>query len=153
MKARLSKRVIDEATYQGKGGCYIWDTAILGFGLRIYPTGRKSFVVTYHHKGRQRFFTLGRFGVITLAQARTEAFETLAAARKGEDPAGQRYAERHAPTVNDLADRHIDDHAKINNKATQCQACPPALGSLCGSAKDWNSAKSPTSNGPTSPSS
>ena len=53
MKARLSKRVIDEAAYEGPGGCYLWDTAIAGFGVRIYPTGRKAFVIAYRAKGRQ----------------------------------------------------------------------------------------------------
>ena len=116
MKVRLSKRVIDDARYQGKGGCYLWDTDIRGFGLRIYPSGRKSFVVTYHHRGKQRFYTLGLFGVLTLHEARTEALETLALARKGEDPSGQRIAERRSPTMTDLADRHINEHATINNK-------------------------------------
>ena len=116
MKVRLSKRVIDDAIYRGPGGCYLWDTDIRGFGLRIYPTGRKSFVVTYHHRGKQRFFTLGPFGVLTLPQARAEALETLARARKGEDPSGQRLAANRAPTMADLADRHINDHARIKNK-------------------------------------
>ncbi len=70
MKVRLNKRTIDEAVYQGPGGCYLWDTDLVGFGLRIYPSGRKSFVVTYASRGRQRFYTLGRYGELTPHQAR-----------------------------------------------------------------------------------
>ena len=116
MKVRLNKRTIDEATYEGPGGCYLWDTEIAGFGLRIYPTGRKSFLITYRSKGRQRFYTLGRFGELTVQQARAEALETLGRARKGEDPSGVRRAARRAPKMADLADRHIEEHAKIRNK-------------------------------------
>ena len=117
MKVRLSKRSIDEATYQGPGGCYLWDTETAGFGLRIYPTGRKSFLITYRSHGKQRFLTLGRYGVLTLQQARAKALELLSRIFNGEDPSEQRRSKRQAPTVQDLADRHIDDHAKINNKA------------------------------------
>lgn len=116
MKIRLNKRAIDEAYYYGSGGCYLWDSEVLGFGLRIYPTGRKSFVITYHFRGRQRFFTLGRYGEMTLQQARAEALQLLGRCRKGDDPAGERHADRIAPTMADLADRHIREHAKLKNK-------------------------------------
>ena len=116
MKIRLSKRVIDKAKYEGRGGCYLWDTEILGFGLRIYPTGRKSFVVTYHVRGRQRYFTIGRFGELTVQQARALSLETLAEARQGKDPAGEYQTSRKAPTMVDLADRFMNDHALIKKK-------------------------------------
>ena len=77
MKVRLNKRTIDEAVYEGPGGCYLWDTEMAGFGVRIYPTGRKSFVVSYLTKGRRRFYTLGPFGKLTLHQAKSEALEVF----------------------------------------------------------------------------
>ncbi|MEM9553714.1 MAG: site-specific integrase [Acidobacteriota bacterium] len=117
MKVRLNKRVIDEAVYEGPGGCYLWDTAMAGFGVRIYPTGRKSFVVSYWTRGRRRFYTLGPYGKLTLHQARGEALEVFLRVRRGEDPSADRRRTRAAPAVADLADRHIDEHAKIKNKA------------------------------------
>ncbi len=116
MKARLNKRTIDEAVYEGPGGCYLWDTEMAGFGLRIYPTGRKSFVVSYWINGRRRFYTLGRYGRITLPQARDAAMEVFLKVHRGEDPSANRQAASQAPTVADLADRHIKDHAKIKTK-------------------------------------
>lgn len=117
MKVRLNKRVIDEASYQGPGSCYLWDTELAAFGLRIYPTGRKSFVVSYWNRGRRRFYILGQYGKLTLPQAREAALEVFLRVRRGEDPSADRRKARQAPTVADLADRHIDDHAKIKNKA------------------------------------
>ena len=38
MMVRLNKRTIDEAVYGGPGSCYLWDTQLSSFGLRIYPT-------------------------------------------------------------------------------------------------------------------
>ncbi len=54
MKVRLTKRVIDAAKYHGSGGCYLWDAELANFGLRLYPSGRKSFVVNYRVRGKQR---------------------------------------------------------------------------------------------------
>ncbi len=117
MKIRLNKRTIDEATYKGPGGCYLWDTELSCFGVRIYPTGRKSFVVSYWSRGRRRFYTIGPYGKMTLPQAREAALEVFLQVRRGEDPSAQRLTARQAPTMGDLADRHIDEHAKIKNKA------------------------------------
>lgn len=117
MKVRLNKTVIDEAVYEGPGGCYLWDERLTGFGVRIYPSGTKSFVVTYWCRGRQRFFTIGRYGKITLHQAKEDALEVFLKVHRGEDPAADRKAAKSEPTVADLADRHIEDQAKLKNKA------------------------------------
>ena len=116
MRIRLNKRSIEQAVYEGPGGCYLWDTEMPGFGLRIYPSGRKSFVVSYSLHGRRRFFTLGAAALLTPAQARTQALEIFARVRKGEDPSDERLAASSAPRMSDLADRHIREHAQIQNK-------------------------------------
>ena len=46
----LTKKAIDAARYRGKGAHYLWDDELAGFGVRIYPSGRKAFVVTYRVK-------------------------------------------------------------------------------------------------------
>ena len=117
MKQKLNKTNIDAATYDGPGGDYRWDTELAGFGVRIYPSGRKSFVTTYRVHGRQRFHTLGRYGEMTVQQARAEALEVLAKARKGEDIGGAKLARRKAPTVADLAERYMEEYAAANKKA------------------------------------
>ena len=117
MKVRLNKRTIDDAVYRGPGACYLWDTELAAFGVRIYPTGGKSFVVSYWIKGRRRFLTLGRYGKMTLAQAREQALDLFTLVRKGEDPAVGRRGVNDKPTVAMLADRHINDYAKAHNKA------------------------------------
>ena len=121
MRLRLNKRAIESATYKGAGADYRWDTELPSFGVRVYPSGRKSFVITYRVRGKQRFFTLGRFGEITLQQARAVALEHLGKARQGEDPAGERMAYRQAPILKDLAERYMAEHARVHKKATSIQ--------------------------------
>ncbi|HYM42126.1 MAG TPA: hypothetical protein VET46_05070, partial [Steroidobacteraceae bacterium] len=60
--AGLTKREIDSATYTGVGNarCVLWDDNPVGLGLRIYPSGRKAFVVSYRNaNGVKRLPTLG----------------------------------------------------------------------------------------------
>lgn len=116
---RLTKRTVDAAIYHGRGGAhYEWDDELTGFGLRIYPKGRKSFVAAYRTKGRQRFHTVGRFGELTVQEARDMAREVLVGARRGEDPSGARIAYRRGPNMRDLATRYMEEHARPYKKPT-----------------------------------
>ena len=114
---RLSQRSINALTYTRKSGaqCH-WDSDLSGFGVRIYPSGRKSYVVSYRAAGRQRSMTLGKVGVLTPNDARGMALEVLVAVAKGGDPAADRAAYRQAPTVADLRDRYMKEHAEIRKK-------------------------------------
>jgi len=114
---KLTKRTVDALTYDRKsGGQYAWDDDLAGFGVRVYPTGRKSFVVGYRADGRQRFHTLGRFGEMTVHEAKTRALEVLASVRRGDDPSGDRIAYQQAPTMKDLSERYMREHARPRKK-------------------------------------
>src|SRR5919106_2592430 len=88
MQTKLTKTVIDRYTYQGEGNerCVLWDTALPGFGVRVYPSGKKAFVLFYRVHGRQRFLTLGAYGPLTLDQARDLARRRIGEVIGGEDP-------------------------------------------------------------------
>ena len=78
----------------------LWDTAVPGLGLRLYPSGRRSWCLRYRVKGRRRIVTLGAYGVLTLDMARKEARGLLVdLQRTGEDPLAK---PRETPTVSDL---------------------------------------------------
>lgn len=92
-----------------------WDREVRGLGVRVMPSGTKSFVMKYRlGKGRagpQRFPTLGKVGEITLDQARDTARKWKALAREGVDPNRERHAEATAPTFKDLCDEYLKRHA------------------------------------------
>jgi integrase len=102
---RLFKRVIDQITPQ-QGDYFVWDTTLPGFGVRVFPSGRKTYLVQYRDAhGRTRRYTLGPHGVLTPDQARQLAQDALARVRAGANPAQVRKDSRHAPTVAALAER------------------------------------------------
>ena len=65
-----------------------WDTEIPGLGLRAYPSGRRSWVLRYRFRGRQRIRVIGTYGVFSLEKARAKARALLVELDKqpGDDP-------------------------------------------------------------------
>lgn len=77
-----------------------WDTSLPGFGVRVSQGGTKSFVVI--HGANRRRYTIGRFGPITLKQARDEAKKLQAGLTLG------LVDKVSAPTFDDAKDRYLD---------------------------------------------
>ncbi len=147
---RLSKSLIDQATYQGtahrsKDGkktlwsrCVLWDDVVQGLGLRITRAGKKSFILSYRVGSRKRQMTLGAYGVLTLKKAREKALRELAAIIEGHDPLAERQTAALGETVAELATRYMQQHAEVKKKPTSIQGdrqmlrayVLPKLGSL-----------------------
>jgi hypothetical protein len=114
---KLTKRTVDAIEPQA-AEFFIWDESIPGFGVRIMPSGRKSFVVQYRAGRRPRRMSLGPSTVLTCDQARTRAITIIAAVRNGEDPSADRAAKRNAATVTELAERFDKEHISVRLKAS-----------------------------------
>ena len=116
--AKLTIRSID-AIKPGAREQFVWDGEMRGFGLRVLPTGIKSFVVQYRTgASRQRRVVLGRYGVLSPEEARKEARQALALVSKGKDPAAERDKVREAGTIAKLCDRYLTEHAEPFKKAS-----------------------------------
>lgn len=121
---KLTKRAIDAAIYNGKNNarCVLWDDEVPGFGCRIYPGGRKAFILSYRAAGRKRLLTLGTYGVLTLDQARTKARAELAKIETdGADPLAEREKERQGETVHDLCAAYMERHGNAKRSGSEDQ--------------------------------
>lgn len=111
--ARLTKSVVDKLTSTDRE-MVVWDEALPGFGIRVKPSGAKSYVVQYRTRdtGASRRKTVGRYGpLMTLHEAREQARGLLADAARGADPVKDAKARRQSKTVADLADAYLTEHA------------------------------------------
>ena len=114
----LTSRAITSFEYQG-GWDVRWDDAIPGLGVRIFPSGKKSYLLRYRAKGRRRYMTLGRVGAdITLAQARDRARKHRVEVRDGGDPLETRRAAARGKTFGDLLMTYLERHVEAQQLKT-----------------------------------
>ena len=93
-----------------------WEENGKGFGIRVSPVGRKSWIYMYRFEGRARRMTLGVYPAMTLADAHVKHAEARKALGKGNDPASiltqANKESREAPNVAQLVDEYIERWAK-----------------------------------------
>ncbi len=67
----------------------IRDADLRGFGVRLYPTGRKCFFIHSQHEGKRVWQTIGDAASLSVEDARAEARAMLAANRNGTSAASK----------------------------------------------------------------
>jgi integrase len=116
----LTKRAIEGFAYVGtKPNAWDvrWDDDVKGLGLRIYPTGKKSFILRYSKAGGGKgTMVLGSYGDLTVKQARDLARTHKADIAKGSDPLAVKRMVNSAPTVSELCGKYMSEHARPKKK-------------------------------------
>ena len=102
-RPRLTAKAI-AAAKPGTREYTLWDGTLAHFGVRVQPSGVKSFIVQTRVNGRMRKLTLGRFPEIGVGKARREAAALLARLWGGETVASPR--KTLAPVFRDFASRY-----------------------------------------------
>lgn len=114
-RAKLTKGYIDKVRPGAKDEFH-WDTDIRGFGLRVTPTGKTTFVVQgrVEGTGKEARITIGPYGVFTVEQARDVAREHLRTMRLGTDPRDlKRQDEAMAVTLGQVCTSYVDRPNKL----------------------------------------
>jgi integrase len=100
----------------------VWDTEVKNFGLRVMPSGAKSYIVRFrigkHRSARERSITIGDADQFTPQAARAKAREFQVSGRQGVDLDAQLRKATAAPmTVSDAIDTWIKEAAPINRRS------------------------------------
>ena len=141
--AKLTKRTVDAAELPTGQGTdrerWIWDTELRGFGLKLLPTGRRTYYLKYRmpSNSRTRKVTIGGHGQPwTVDQARAEARRLLGLVVGGEDPAAARAEAKRGLTVSELCELWLAEGCTTKKASTIAEdrrriAChvEPLLGS------------------------
>lgn len=107
---RLTKKMVVDAQPVRGQVIFLWDRELRGFGCKIEGAGTKSFILQYRNsEKRKRRIVLGRFGIMTVEQARDEARIKLGDVSKGIDPADEKKSVRESVTVGQLCDWYLTE--------------------------------------------
>jgi hypothetical protein len=104
-KQKLTKAVVEGITPASED-VVVWDESLPGFGVRVKPSGVRSYIVQYRCRatGASRRMTVGQHGpLLSYDRAKKQARAVLADAMRGKDPAEERRSIREAPTTAELA--------------------------------------------------
>lgn len=114
--AKLTKSVVESAQYKGQD-YELRDTVVPGFLCKVTAKGRKIFMLQYRTNwGERRKPSIGRYGELTVDQARSIAQDWLADIRKGGDPSAAKLAGREAPTVKELCKQFMEEYSIPRSK-------------------------------------
>ena len=105
---KITKRVVDASEIRDKD-YVIWDDELPGFGLRVFASGKRSYVIQYRALGRSRRYTIGLHGVWTPETARQEAKIQFGRVAQGDNPAEERQLDHKAITVKELCTLYLND--------------------------------------------
>jgi integrase len=114
---KLTKRFVDQVEPEAKDVTY-WDDELRGFGLRVWPSGRKVYIATTRVKGRLRKVTIGPHGPTTPEKARVKAHQIISEAKAGNDPVKEMDQTRKSPTMKELGERFLKDYVAVRCKPT-----------------------------------
>ena len=105
---KLTKRTVDAADVRERD-YFIWDDELPGFGLRVFASGKRSYLIQYRAAGRTRRYTIGLHGVWTPETARQEAKVQFGRVARGDNPSEERQLDHKAITVKELCALYTAD--------------------------------------------
>lgn len=119
-RAKLTKGYVDRVV-AGVKDDFHWDTEVKGFGLRVTPAGKVTFIVQGRVEGAEGSarITIGAYGVFTIDQARDDARELLRMMRRGIDPReAKRIDQAMKVTLREVADAYFARVGKLKKSTS-----------------------------------
>jgi integrase len=120
-RRRITKRLVD-GLHATDRDYIVWDGELPGFGVRVRPSGSKSYVVQYRagrgRKAPSRRITIATPSKLPPEEARGIAKGIIGDVARNDDPAADRTRKRREMTIREVAALYIADHVKAHNKSS-----------------------------------
>ena len=116
---KLIKKTLDSIPRPSEKEVFYWDEELKGFGVKAYPSGKKTFIFQYRNpQGQTKRVTIGVYGKISPDMARDAVKQLAAQTTFGEDPSQQKQNQKiKGLTLNDLAKDYLERHASVNKRS------------------------------------
>ncbi|MCY4396868.1 MAG: Arm DNA-binding domain-containing protein [Rhodospirillaceae bacterium] len=83
---RISRRTVDAIAVERD--TVFWDRELQGFGVRVYPSGRKVYIVQTRARGdAKKRITIGRYEDLSPSETRRRAAAVIGRIKSGKEPA------------------------------------------------------------------
>lgn len=116
---KVSKRTVEKLK-QSEKDQFFWDDSLKGFGVKVYKSGRKTFIVQARLNGQLKRYTIGTYGSPWTAEtARQQALQYIAMIDSGVDPVADKRAQRKELTIKAVAKNYLIDgnlNKKVNTR-------------------------------------
>jgi integrase len=114
----LTQRSVEKLEYQGPAPRrdVRWDTVLPGFGVRVYASGRKVWVISYRAGGVKRLMSLGTVATMPLEEARKRARKQLVGVADGKDPLAEAQRAACGETLAAFCQEFLEKYSKIRKK-------------------------------------
>lgn len=130
-RQKLTKKVVDALCYpedklppvgrrRAAAPHFVWDKELRGFGVRVFPDGRKAFVIDYRDKETRKRHrsTVGHYPALTVDKAREKALAELGRiATQGGNPVAEKKNRAKGGTVSILIDEYLERWAKPRKRS------------------------------------
>lgn len=116
-RKKLTKQVVEGLKAPAKGSEYHYDTEVPSLAVCVTANGVKTFYRVGRIHGKPQRIKLGRFGDITVFDARKEAAAVSMVANAGRNPKLERITGR--MTLRELWEWYLVNHAKARKKSWQ----------------------------------
>ena len=102
---KLTMRTVDALATENRDALY-WNRELPGFGVRVYRTGRKVYIVQARGPAGTKRAVVGRHGEMRADAARRQAVVMIDRIKRSEEPVPPE------PAPADLAERYMTAHVE-----------------------------------------
>jgi integrase len=108
MKQKITKTLVDAlACKPGQRDFMVFDSELTGFAVRVTEAGARRFLLQYSRGGRTKRLPLGKYGEVTVFEARKLAMTALGDLTGGGDPVAARQDRQAAILAAETARRRV----------------------------------------------